>query len=78
MLKKTRKARIDYYNNKCVEVKGNMKILWFIINQAISKHSDKSTTIESLKIDNIVVSGPKVITNELAKYFASVGKTYVK
>ena len=55
-----------------------MKNLWFIINQAIGKHSDKSTTIESLKIDNIVVSGLKVIANELTKYFASVGKTYVK
>ena len=31
----TRKAKIKYYNNKCVEVKNNMKNLWFIINCAM-------------------------------------------
>ena len=79
ILKRTiRKARIDYYNNKCTEVKGNMKNLCFIINQAIGKQTDKSTAIKTLQIDNIVVSGPKVIANELAKYFASVGKNYAE
>ena len=67
---------MSYYNDKCVEVKGNMKNLWFIINKAIGKHSDKSTIIDQLKVDNIMISGPKIIANEMAKYFANIGKLY--
>ena len=71
-----RRARIEYYNGKCVEVKGNMKDLWFIINHTIGKHSDKSTIIDQLKVRNVMLHGPKLIANEMAKYFASIGKTY--
>ena len=53
-----------------------MKNLWFIINQAIRKHSDKSTIIDQLKVGNIMLQGPKVIANEMAKYFSSISKTY--
>ena len=77
MLKRLiKRARIEYYNGKCVEVKGNMKILWFIINHAIRKHSDKSTIIDQLKVENIMLYGPKLIANEMAKYFSRIGKTY--
>ena len=70
------RAKMRYYNDKCVKVKGNMKNLWFIINKAIGKHSDKSTIIDQLKVDNIMISGPKIIANEMAKYFANIGKLY--
>ena len=74
----TRKAKIEYYNNKCVEVKNNMKNLWFIINHAMGKYTDKTTMIDSLKVNNIVITGPKLIANEMAKYFANVGKKYTE
>ena len=70
------RAKMSYYNDKCVEVKGNMKNLWFIINKAIGRHSDKSTVIDQLEVDNIMISGPKIIANEMAKYFANIGKLY--
>ena len=32
--------------------------------------------IDSLKVNNIVITGPKLIVNEMAKYFANVAKKY--
>ena len=72
----TRKAKITHYNNKCVEVKSNMKNLWLVINHAIGKHSDKTTVIESLKIGNIVMYSPEAIANKMARYFSTVGKKF--
>ena len=72
------RAKIDYYNNKCVEVKSNMKNLWLVINQAIGKHSDKSTVIKSIKVNNIHQYSSKAIANELVKYFSTVGKTFAE
>ena len=62
------RAKHEYYNNKCVEVKSNMKNLWLIINHAISKHNDKNPIIDSLKVNNVLMYGPKAIANELARY----------
>ena len=45
-----------------------MKNLWLIINHAISKHNDKNTIIDSLKVNNVLMYGPKAIANELARY----------
>ena len=72
----TRRAKIEYYNGKCDEEKGNMKNLWFIINHAIGKHSNKTTIIDQLKVQNVMIHGPKLIENKMAKYFSSIGKTY--
>ena len=72
----TRLAKVEYYNNKCVEVKGNMKNLWLIINHAIGKTSDKTSVIESIKSEGLYQFEPKAISNELARYFASIGKKF--
>ena len=55
-----------------------MRNLWLVINQAIGKHSDKSSCIESIKVNNIHQYSSKSIANELAKYFSSVGKSYAE
>ena len=55
-----------------------MKNLWLVINQAIGKHSDKSTVIESIKVNNIHQYSSKAIANELVKYFSTVGKTFAE
>ena len=51
-----------------------MKNLWLVINHAIGKNNDKSSVIECIKSNNIHLYEPKAISNELAKYFANVGK----
>ena len=55
-----------------------MRNLWLVINQAIGRHPDKSSAIESIKVNNIHQYSSKAIANELAKYFSSVGKTYAE
>ena len=76
-LQKTiRKAKINYYNKQCLESKTNVKRLWSLINEIIGKRGSKSTTIEAIKVDNTLRYNPKTITNELGKYFSSVGRVY--
>ena len=71
-----RQAKMNYYNNKCLESKTNTKRLWKLINEIIGKKNKSETTIDAIKVDNILRHSPKIITNELGKYFASVGKNY--
>ena len=71
-----RKAKISYYNTKCIESKTNTKRLWGIINEIIGKKSNKGTTIDAIKVDNILRHNSTTITNELGTYFSSVGKEY--
>ena len=71
-----RQAKMNYYNTKCLESKTNTKRLWNLINEIIGKKTKTETTIDAIKVDNILRHNPKTITNELGKYFANVGKTY--
>ena len=59
-----------------MEVKNNMKNLWLVINYAIGKDTDKTSVLESIKVGNIHLCEAKAISNELARYFASVGKNF--
>ena len=71
-----RQAKMNYYNTKCLESKTNTKRLWKLINEIIGNKNKSETTIDAIKVDNILRHNPKTITNELGKYFANVGKTY--
>ena len=53
-----------------------MKKLWQTINYVIRKTNNKTETIDKLRINNITEHRGEVIAEELAKYFANVGKTY--
>ena len=44
-----------------------------MINQITKRHNDKSTIIDSIKIDNIEKTSAKAITNGLGKYFSTIG-----
>ena len=71
-----RKAKETYYQTKCTEFKRNTKKLWQIINRISNKTTNKSTLIEYLKVDQMEIHNAKEISNEFAKYFSTVGKTY--
>ena len=43
-----RKTKQEYYKEKCVEFKRNTRKLWNMVNTIISKHNDKSNSIEYL------------------------------
>ena len=42
----------------------------------ISKHNDKSNSIEYLKIGNVEIYNAKEIANQFSKYFSTVGEDY--
>ena len=71
-----RKTKENYYKNKCKEYKGNLSKLWKLINKITHKMNDKSSVIEYLKIDNIEYHETRIISEEFAKHFATVGNRY--
>ena len=76
-LQKTKRyAKKTYYLDQCIQHKSNSKKLWQTINHVIRKTNNKSEVIEKLKINNITEHHGEVIAEELAKYFATVGKVF--
>ena len=77
LLQKTKRhAKRTYYQDQCKTHKSNTKKLWQTINYVIRKTNNKTESIDKLKINNILEYRGDVIVEELAKYFAGVGKTY--
>ena len=66
--------KLNYYKNKCVEFKNNSKKLWSMINKISGRNTDKTSIIEYIKVDNIEYYNSQGITNNLCKYFATIGK----
>ena len=66
-----RKAKEQHYRNKCQE-------LWQLVNKLTHKTNDKTNIIEYLKLENQDIYEDKVIAEEFAKHFSSVGNTYAK
>ena len=76
ILKKVqRTAKMKYYSNKCKEIKTNGSKLWRLINKITNKSSNKQTVINKITVDEIVHERPKIIANELANYFANMGRS---
>ena len=76
-LKKVKRScKRMYYQNKCYEFKNNSRKLWRLINTVSARTNDKSTLIDRITVGNIDKTDAGSITNHLAEYFSSVGKTY--
>ena len=45
----TRKAKEDYYRNKCTQYKHNTSRLWKMVNNLINKTNDRTCIIELVK-----------------------------
>ena len=73
-----RYARKKYYLDRCVEFKTNTRELWKTINHILGRSRDKSTCINELKTENLVITRQKDIANELGKFFSTVGENYAK
>ena len=71
-----RRTKEEYYRNKCSEFKRNTARLWKMINKITHNMNDKSSAIEYLKIGNIDIYDTKLIAEEFAKHFSSVGSRY--
>ena len=73
-----RRTKEKYYRDKCYEYRQNTSKLWKMINRITHKVSDKSSIIEYIKKDNIDYYDSKAISEEFARHFSSVGKTYAQ
>ena len=60
-----RQAKVLFYQDKCQEYKTQTKKLWKIINEIAGKHSNKSSLIEYLKIDNVTEYNAKKIKQQI-------------
>ena len=72
------KAKQSYYQDRCVEFKGNTKKLWGVMNSAVNKLSDKSSVIDKLTVEGVKITHPNAIADSLGKYFASVGDKFAQ
>ena len=73
-----RKAREDYYRNKCIEYGQNSSRLWKMINKLTNKANDKTDIIEYLKVENQDYYEHKLMAEEFAKHFSEVGRHYAE
>ena len=73
-----RKAREKFYQEKCMEYRQNTSKLWKLVNKLSNKENDKTNIVEYLKIDNLEIYNSKLIAEEFAKHFSSVGKRFAE
>ena len=69
-----RRAKIDYYNNQCVKFKNDTKRLWHTINNIIKSSSRKTDVIDKIRVNNLVLTDAKEITNAFGQYFSAIGR----
>ena len=49
-----------------------------LVNKIIDRNNNKTETIDSLRIDNILKYDPDSITNGLCDFFSNIGEKYAK
>ena len=67
------KAKINYYNAKCMEYSTNTRMLWKIINQTINKTKYTGSTIPFITVDGIQTFQPSRIAEEFGKHYSKIG-----
>ena len=79
LLKNTiRKSKNSYLHEKCTEFNQDSSKLWKLVNKIIGKSNNKTESIDSLRIDNMLKYDPESITNGFCDFFSSIGETYAK
>ena len=73
-----RYCRSQYYVTICAEFKNDNRKLWDLINKKISKCSNKTDSIDKIKVDNIHKADAKSITEIFCKHFATLGKKFAE
>ena len=73
-----RHAHKYYFESKCAENKSNTKELWWLINKAAGKISDKTSIIEYLNSNGLQLHNSEDITNKFGDYFSKVGNKYAE
>ena len=69
-----KRLKKDYYSSKIQENVGNLKQTWRIVHEIVNKTS-KTTKLDSIKVNDNIITNKKVIPNIMNTYFPSVGET---
>ena len=64
-----RKAKEDFYRNKCTEYRQNTSRLWKMINKMTNKTNDKTDIIEYLKIKTRIIMNTNLLQKNLLSIF---------
>ena len=73
-----RYCKSNYYLSKCIEFKQNLKKLWTLINNAISKSNNKTDSIDKIRVGGNYRIDAKSVTSAFCNHFANVGKNYAE
>ena len=67
------KARVNYYNSKCMEYSTNTRMLWKIINQTINKTKSSGSIIPYITVNGIQTFQPRRIAKEFSEHYSKIG-----
>ena len=71
-----RKAKTDYFNNKCKEYKNDSRKLWKLIHSIINKTNQINEGLTAVNINGIPRYDQSHITNEFCRHFSSIGESF--
>jgi hypothetical protein len=69
-----RKCEKDYYSNLLTENKNNTKNIWKIYSQFMNRSNSPFKTIDSLRVENKVLTEKKKMADAFNDYFSNVGE----
>ena len=71
-----RRAKTDYFKNKCKEYKNDSRKLWKLIHSIINKTSQTDEGLTAVNVNGIPRYDPSHITNEFCRHFSSIGESF--
>ena len=68
-----RYCKAQHYKSSCENYKNNTKKLWEIISHCVGKTNSKNCIIDSIRTQNVILTDPTDIVNELCNHYSRVG-----
>ncbi len=72
------KSKKLYYEKKFDQIKGNIKNTWKAINSIVNIKKTKKQSLSSIKVNNEIISDPKLMANQFNDFFRNVGPNLAK
>ena len=73
-----RYSKSQYYLNKCVEFKHNVRKVWNLINRKISKCNNRTDLIDRIRVGNVYKTDTKTMATAFCNHILTVGKSFVE
>lgn len=69
-----RNAKKSFYGTKFQEVAGDSKKVWEILNNILNRTQKKKGFIDSIKINEEILTDPQAMCNSMNNYFVNIGR----